>query len=1053
MGSRIVPANGRAALVGFAVADDRLTVDELQATSTYTQAGPHPGSDVPGSATSQMQVVVSGEQSNVLTLTATQAGQPMLGGGARLAYRLDSESADDNRGWSPPQLLSGWTAAEYEAAATETFTLPSAVTIPSSQKVVVVYSLTNDDGLCRVYDPFTDTWSSRITILSESSVLNPRWAVCCLPDERLLAIKVANGKRNGEIYSSSDSGATWTLWADNPLPSADTNTDTKERVRLISVGDDLLYFQVHTNGTVNSLHFASNSLGTTWQTIEAWTGHTGVPDVAALPDGRIVVATIKNGSNRPEYRIAPSVWEPFSTITATEVSTQSIDEIAVTVDPTGVIWIIGRDNQSVYLWRSADVGATWEQTTFGAYYAGTSATGAAPIDFAPTWSAGALRVAHQWQATTGDEEASVGLMTCGGWSNVVAGPGAETVTYLLDAVRFGFGLATSAGVTSASNTWLPFDLPSVDGYTTTGAGTHTLDNGAVEISTTAQTRYYTTSAALGTTNERFVCLAQVKVTSGGAVGSNDVAIRLRLSDGTSGEDIVVRLKTDTIRFRDVIGDVNADVSVDCTEYVQILIYGGLGSRYSVFWRRPYATKWTLIGSRVCTSSATITTGLFEWGHIASSTSASSWRFLHRFQCDDLAFQGVSSDLIPSNIVPFLGFPVTALPFALGDKATAGATFLSAVAGPAYTDETHTVTPIYDYGVERLFWQVSPSLAEEWRSSGTAEATFDWAPSEISATTATGFDSRSIAVAFLGANFRTAYLEGFDGTSWTTLGTYDGATGFSTSLTATVTGDSVAPNTSTTADAGRYIQRGEFAGATAVVNSTYCYITWNEEGGWTQSATRRARLRVDRAVTSGAITIIARNGVLVVNNATTLYRRYRVRIPSQSTPDGYFRLAGLVVGGVVVPGLPWDWGWTEGREPNVEETVSRRGTTRRKQEGPPRRVLTFAWADGGVPLYRLRAGLNNDFLTPHSTLGEGAALATYKDVPWLMAGLQDQTRSGEVPVVALKSIPDTATSATLTDPTLWMYGRLDGTVQYAQVTGKTGDREYVRVETMSVREIV
>jgi hypothetical protein len=35
----------------------------------------------------------------------------------------------------------------------------------------------------------------------------------------------------------------------------------------------------------------------------------------------------------------------------------------------------------------------------------------------------------------------------------------------------------------------------------------------------------------------------------------------------------------------------------------------------------------------------------------------------------------------------------------------------------------------------------------------------------------------------------------------------------------------------------------------------------------------------------------------------------------------------------------------------------------------------------------------------------------------------------------------------------MYGRLDGTVQYAQVTGKTGDREYVRVETMSVREIV
>lgn len=1060
MGSRVIPANGRAALVGFALPDVRLTFDELQSGSSYTQTGPHPGSDEPASATSQWSLVVSGEQSSTLYVRAANSGLPQPGGAE--AIYSDGTASTSYRGWSPSNFLCNWSAGEYSPSGTLVYArgTPSIATIPSSQKIAVAYN--SDTTLYfRLYDPFTNTWGTRRT-LSTSLDSGCLTAICVLPrSERLIVVVAGPNDRVGKSYYSDDDGTTWATYGQAVFNVDDILSGGNwVKCRMYAVGDDVVWMMYADNNRFYV--FASSSQASNWTRVAYKIG-VWRSDGAPLPDGRMLYIQQSTSTGSPKAVLVPSVWDAPDFTNATDIGSPTLQpvEMACVVEPSGQLVLYAREASYWYVWRSDDNNASWAKSNIGAWTAGNAVTTTYPNDLALVLSAGSTWMAHRWNAAVGDEgTASVALAQFGGWANWVSGYWKYTTRQdqYGDSERFGFGITTENGTSGSpiyTHTWAPYDVPSdnTTQWTATGSGTATLANDSLTISTTAQTKYYTNAVTLNnSTGGKMLAILDVQVISGGATATNDIAVRIKYSTGSTGIDFVVRFKTDTIRVRDINAGINYDVSVDCTSRVQVLIGASVLGDVDIAYRRPYQTKWTTIAAASFGFDASVTTCSFVWGHIASSTAESRWRLLalgHDLQQAPYRY----ADAGQTTLRTLYGRILTARPVPLGDTATAGATFLSAISGPALANESHTIEPVYDYGAEKVFWDISPSLAEEWRSTGTTETIFEWAPSEVSKTTNTQLGSRSLVVGFFGANFQTAYFEADPGTGYVTLGTYNGAIGFDGALTGTVAGDQVTPNVSTTTDGGRYLQRSEMVGAVAVVNATYAYVTRQEEGGWTANDTRRARLTVDRAVTSGAVKLIARNGVLVVHNITTAYRKFRIRIPSQSTPDGFFRLAGLVVGGLVVPGLPWDWGWSEQQEINITDEVSRRGTMRRKQEGPPRKVLTFSWSTSGAPLYRLRNSVNNDYLSPDASIGAAGALATYKDVPWLMAGLMRDCDSGEVPIIALKVIPETSTSTTITDPTHYVYGRLDGSVQYAQVTGKTGHSEYVRVESMTVRELV
>ena len=58
----------------------------------------------------------------------------------------------------------------------------------------------------------------------------------------------------------------------------------------------------------------------------------------------------------------------------------------------------------------------------------------------------------------------------------------------------------------------------------------------------------------------------------------------------------------------------------------------------------------------------------------------------------------------------------------------------------------------------------------------------------------------------------------------------------------------------------------------------------------------------------------------------------------------------------------------------------------------------------------------------------------------------------VPVVALLKLPESSAAVTYTDPTLFVYGRLTGSVQWNNVVGSPGRGEFGRVESLNIQEL-
>ena len=197
-------------------------------------------------------------------------------------------------------------------------------------------------------------------------------------------------------------------------------------------------------------------------------------------------------------------------------------------------------------------------------------------------------------------------------------------------------------------------------------------------------------------------------------------------------------------------------------------------------------------------------------------------------------------------------------------------------------------------------------------------------------------------------------------------------------------------------------------------------------------------------TSGTINVYAPSGVLVTHFSTTRrYRRLRLRIPAQSTPEGYFELGQFVAGSLLVPGQQWSRGGSWRMSPQTTTEIDETGTLWSDNRGPELRELTVSWQDG-LDLTNARTDV-----VPPWIAGGGQALAAHKDVWWQIEGLMRYTKGWSIPLVAITSIPQH--TATITDPSLWLYGTVSGRVQANHVQGDEGRSEVVRVESLTIRE--
>jgi hypothetical protein len=193
--------------------------------------------------------------------------------------------------------------------------------------------------------------------------------------------------------------------------------------------------------------------------------------------------------------------------------------------------------------------------------------------------------------------------------------------------------------------------------------------------------------------------------------------------------------------------------------------------------------------------------------------------------------------------------------------------------------------------------------------------------------------------------------------------------------------------------------------------------------------------------SGTCALVAPGGVVIAQPSTVAAVRYwRVSALVDHTPTDRLGAGIILVGRVLGLGAQPDWGWSDDMTPAVARTRDDYGTARTRVLGPPRTRWGWSWGDG-LLLEQLRQSIDQDF---YGGAG-GAPLVAVEDVWWQLRGAL-QTHQG-LPVVALRRMP--ADGVSLTDPTLWLYGDLSGSVAARGQMGEEGLDETIRLETLTI----
>lgn len=1026
---------------GFLIHSERVSTDNLADVgagalqSTYTEATPRPGQSIADDACSRIQPRVHGAQTEDLLFGCIRGGIPAPEG-AGIVWRKDSETASDFRSWNPPTVLEHFQWVEYHDSGTRNWDDLDLVVVPDTQTAVLV---ANDsagaaNNSCWIYTPSTRSWGSRATIATpwnKSAI-----AAAYVPDLCGILVIAAPQSEAGSAYLSTDEGTTWTKHGEDFL---DTVPSIAGEAHLVvdRYGHLLLLIENSTYET-----WRSTDGGATFTQVESVAAGWTDADVCRMANGSILVVYSDSGDSDIKAVVLPSSFDTIANATEIVVETGTYDEVACCTDADGVVWIFGRaSGGTINVFRSLDhmdndlsVGSCYEPNTNNN-----------TLDhFVIQACCGEVLLAGNPDVTTSTSvEPSIVSVQFGGWSNVEYG--AENDAAELPTNRRGWAVATRA------ETWVSTELPANNGWTTAGSGTIALSVSGWNHTTSSTGKYHTITWTYD--NAALAWVFELEVVSGGSLATTDIGFRITRVDGTNKTILYVNADSTGFRLIDNVVSTLGTITQDMTSPVQVLVYYDAIDSITVWYRSPSSATWSGGTSfSLTTTSTASTTETVVFGHPATATAESNWMWCAYAERPTVRHKIADSTKYDGFVY---GKGLSLLSYPVRDEGDSSyRTRLSLAGAPGRKGDTFTVAARYDHGIDKVFPQIAPSPKRAWRSTQTAVAE-DWV---IDLTEDTRFDPGSFLGLCVLGKHTPRTIEVATSTdaagSFTTRGTYDGATGF-TSLTYTLSGDVIYANGGTVG--GRYLRDNELAGGYVILDTggtPKCRtILANGPGWWNGTSTIETWIRldgIDGTENAGATChIVAPGGVMLIPQAVTVEFRYlRVRVPVQDLPDSYVTLGVHVLGGILVPGHRWSRGWSWREVPNVAIREDSYGTTYARKRGPVRRELTWSYQD---------LSDETEMLTSSSTTWIGAAdatapLAGKSDVLGRLGGLLTTSKGGELPIVAILDIPNSASTTTITDRHLWLYGVLRGSVQANHVVGRSGVDPVYRIERLSITEL-
>ena len=1026
------------------------------ADSSYTQAGPTaggvgaPAAPTGSSAPVRAEIEGTGDQDAAVVVESLRSGNPGLGRSARIGWRLASESSTQTRTWQPPNVLNGCWSPAYS---TTNGVAVDAVTLRNG-KILVAYGAASILAL-KTWDPTTAAFTAE-TAPAGYAPSN----VCLAIDDQGFIYCVARTNSASDVewhvYRSQSADTTadgWDEIARDPFDTDPSNSASKYRLVQMPSGDWVFTAWFRNAGSGTIVQWASSDGCASFTQVSSTSNLSAstIGDMVVTSAGRMGLVRV-TAANVANWHSTAVAWQSaISGSTAVQIAT-SVREAWCAVDPNGriYVWLLSSaSTDQISVSFSDDEGVTWTAMADGLIDFDADAGQFLTLGRA-VFAMGEAFLYHQSSDNVATYDNSPILTRCGGWTNVAMFRGGDPDD----------SLGTGSGAEDTQCSWIPVSEPDdLSCWTSTGTGGDGADvftaDGRLQITTVGQTRLHTaTTAPTAGAGSNTTAGGMLRVTSGGSLSTTASGFEIRASDGVNATLIAVHASSTGFTVYDGVGVEIASITVSLTTDMQFKAWVHEAGYGIVLYKRPYETTWTLALESNSVTTFASATGLVRWGAVASGNAVQEWSYFWHVSGTTSPTIGPLVSRLFSTFSSFLGptgKPLTGLPAPLGagSQGTSNQRLLHVRAkdGPAVLGETWTITPRYAFPISAIFPAESPSPRAVWRSTSTAENVIGFALDPTYTTSLT----RNIHLSLFNVNFSIAYLEAHNGATWDTVGTWNSRV--SEAMTFTRSGNVVRVNGGTAIN--RYLWAGEFVGGTIYDGvGVYRKIDRHTEGIWSSAAGKHAEFvltGVDgtEAASGSGMALWATRGTLVIHGLSTLYRRWRLRIPAQDNADGYFQIGAFACGPLAAFGQQYAWGWTDVTEPNATRSQSADLVSRVRRRGPTRRTWTWAWTQL-VSMRRLR----NATPTP-DYLGVAAStegIANQQDVAYLAQGVLEYCRSGEVPMVALKSI--SATSGTMiTDRTLFMLGRLNSSVGFENELGDETAGEVGRISPISLEELV
>jgi hypothetical protein len=977
--------------------DRRLAVDSIwESQSTYTEAGAVPAVGAASLAVGAVQASGTVELAEDIHMQVVQGGPPgATSRAARCAWRRGSTGPW--HGQDPPVMPVGHLFVELDLGALTAYRRPTLACTPSGRTVLAyeVDESLGDRGIAvRIMEPGTDTFDVRALVhdAENGEASHPRLVVA--GDKLLLLHWVQSADADTwhlRTHLSLDEGSSWALVAEYATVEADIDgSSLVPGVIGAAHGDGQLLVVVGLESSAGTWanvlrQWASADLGGSFTMIESWNGadddSAGAAPAIVFDQGWAVLYVNPAAGTSIDARRVGSAFQPISSalrntglgawnaqigqITGAALSDM---DMAVTVDDVGVGWLIWRyaqtgggyssgrcgivastdgfrstaevmgvdptdptdANQTGVWWMAADPGTASE------HY---------PTELACCWARGRLLVACAHAAPVTSSTGSISVLALGGPSTLSA-----------PITRRGQRMGDRAHYWRH---WLPFESPdSLAAWATSSFGVCTASLTTRLELTSAPAggfRSWTATASAAATGSAGAIVEWAcEVIAGGSTVANQVAVRIRVSDGaTDGYEVVVRMTSTAIVLVDAIGGTTQSVTglpAEARAY-RLGISGDTGAArlyYRAYSALEEAREWSAgpVLSALGDDGGAGGDIIVQWGHIASGSSTTSHWYHLWWGAESLAtgaqpvgtrhrWDAWDSSTAPSGLVGLH----------LGTRATfvADGRACLATRGPLVAGDAWRLVASYRWPLSRIWASESRSARVGWRAADDGEQIIALLMDPtLGSSVASGPGAAYWGLAVRGANWRTGRVQAYASGAWTTVAEIDLATGGALSFRRR--GNTVGPNAAN----DPYFFAGELTGYTWASGLIRRRVVASSEGKWSNSTTGpRCSVTLDEVAaldpSTGTCRLWSPQGVvtwLAVEAAA-----YRLVIDAQAVVGGQIRLGSWLLGPCHVVARPPDWGVQDEIRPGHERRELADGSVVVANRVPPRRHVEVAWTDG------------------------------------------------------------------------------------------------------------